>query len=422
MNAKKFNILITGILIAVFGFLSSFSAPVLSKANEPADNGNEQNKSGLRKIVVFEEGASLNEDAKDEIIRKTRGIKIKSLKLINGTAVYLPDKSSEDALAKIKGVKRIEEDIIVNALDKKSDIQGRKGNAIIQSQTLPWGVNRIDAELVWNATTADNIKVGLIDTGIDLNHPDLAGNIKGGVNTINLAKSPNDDNGHGTHVAGIIGAMNNNFGVVGVGPKIDLYAVKVLNANGSGFLSDVIEGLDWAVVNNMNVINMSLGTPSFSQAFYDAVKRVNAAGIVQVAAAGNSGPGDNSVDYPAKFPEVIAVSATDSSDNAPFWSSRGPEVDLAAPGVSVFSTYRNRSYKTLSGTSMASPHVAGTAALLLSNPSKCEFLLDVNPGCSPAEVQKRLEDTAEQVLPDTVPGKDLIYGSGLVNALAAVLQ
>ena len=158
----------------------------------------------------------------------------------------------------------------------------------------------------------------------------MKNNIKGGYNAINPLKSANDDNGHGTHVAGIIAAENNSVGVIGAGPQIDLYAVKVLSRNGSGYLSDVIEGIDWAIANGIQVINMSLGTTGNVQSFHDAIARANEAGIVQVAAAGNDGL---AVNYPAAYSEVIAVSATDSSDIITSWSSRGAEVDLSAPRI-----------------------------------------------------------------------------------------
>lgn len=363
-----------------------------------------------RKIVVFQEGA-LNEQAKDELIGKFGGVKIKNLDLIEGKSVLLPPKA-EKALARQYGVKRIDYDIIINALDRKPSNSGTTPTQPVQ--VLPWGIDRINADLVWSTTTADPIKIAIIDTGIDLSHPDLKDNVKGGINTIRLDKSANDDNGHGTHVAGIIGATNNDIGVVGVGPQIDLYAVKALNRNGSGWLSDIIEGIDWAIANGMQVINMSLGSNSDSQSFHDAIIRANLAGIVQVAAAGNDGA---AVDYPAAYPEVIAVSATDSSNTVASWSSRGPEVDLAAPGVSIFSTYKGQSYRTLSGTSMASPHVAGTAALVLSMPAVCDT--DLNGSCSPSEVQQRLQTTATDL---GLLGPDQQYGYGLVQAYNAITQ
>ena len=268
--------------------------------------------------------------------------------------------------------------------------------------------------MAWSTTTGDPVKVAVIDTGIELSHPDLKNNIKGGYNAINPLKSANDDNGHGTHVAGIIAAENNSVGVIGAGPQIDLYAVKVLSRNGSGYLSDVIEGIDWAIANGIQVINMSLGTTGNVQSFHDAIARANEAGIVQVAAAGNDGL---AVNYPAAYSEVIAVSATDSSDIITSWSSRGAEVDLSAPGLNIYSTYKGQTYKTLSGTSMATPHVAGAAALVLTQTAKCDA--DSNGSCSPSEVQDRLQATATDL---GIAGPDGLYGYGLVNAYQAVSQ
>ena len=352
----------------------------------------------LRRIVVFQPGF-VNEAARDELISRAGGVKIKNLDLIGGKAVYLPSKAAEKALAHQAGVLRIDDDVVVEAL----------------GQVVPWGVDRIDAEPALGLPTGDVIKVAIIDTGIDLKHPDLKANIKGGYNAINPRKSANDDNGHGTHVAGTVAAINNTIGVVGVGPQIDLYAVKVLNAAGSGYLSDVIEGLDWAIQNKIQVVNMSLGTTSDILSFQEAVQRVNAAGIVQVAAAGNNYGG--AVDYPGAYYEVIAVSAINSSDGIANFSSVGPQVDLAAPGASIYSTYKGSTYKTLSGTSMAAPHVTGVAALVLSVPVKCDY--DGNGVCSPAEVQQRLEATAEDL---GAVGRDNLYGAGLVDAEKAVIQ
>ncbi|MGB9637241.1 MAG: S8 family peptidase [Microgenomates group bacterium] len=369
-----------------------------------------------RKIVVFKPVAS--EGEKEALIQKFGGVKIKDLRLINAKAVLLSPAAVE-ALKRQDGVLRIDDDVVVEALADRRPMFYRRVKPTstptpAPAQVLPWGIDRIEAEKVWATTSAELVKVGIVDTGIDVKHPDLKDNLKGGVSTVLYTRSYDDDNGHGTHVAGIVAALNNSFGVVGVGPGIDLYAVKVLDRRGNGYLSDVIEGLDWAIANGMQVVNMSLGTSSDVQSFHDAVQRVNSAGIVQVAAAGNSG---GAVIYPAAYPEVIAVSATDQSDTLASWSSRGAEVDLAAPGVDIYSTYKGSTYKTLSGTSMASPHVAGVAALVLSVPSKCDYNADRI--CSPAEVQQRLETTAEDL---GVSGRDDLYGYGLVNAEKAVVQ
>ena len=357
-----------------------------------------------RKIVVFKPG--VEESEKEAAIGKSGGRKIKPLRLINGEAVLL-SKNAERALSKNSDVLRIDDDVVVEALAKAGAIQ--------PPQTLPWGINRVDAELVWpSGNSGDAVKVAVVDTGISADHPDLKNNIKGGYNAINPLKSWNDDNGHGSHVAGIIAALNNAIGTVGAAPLADLYAVKVLNRQGSGYLSDIIEGLDWDIANNMQVVNMSLGTSSDILSFREAVQRVNAAGFVQVAAAGNSG---GSVGYPAAYPEVIAVSATDSGDALASFSSRGPEVDLAAPGVGIYSAYKGTGYATLSGTSMAAPHVAGSVALVLSVPISVAYDADFDGVWDPAEVQQKLQDRAVDL---GVSGFDNLYGWGLINAFNAV--
>ena len=274
------------------------------------------------------------------------------------------------------------------------------------AQTIPWGITKINAPSAWEFSSGENIKVAVIDSGIDRDHPDLVNNISGCVNFINLNLTCEDDNGHGTHVSGIIAAENNNLGIVGVAPGAKIYALKALNFRGSGYLSDIIEALDWSIANNMQIVNMSLGTTSNIQSLKDAIVRVKNAGIIQVAAAGNSGPRTNSVNYPAKYPEVIAVSATDINDSVPSWSSRGVEVDLGAPGVNVNSTYLNNNYTNMSGTSMATPYVAGLAAIRLAN----------HPGESALSVEQILKNNTDFINLD----KTLI-GSGRVNAYKVVM-
>lgn len=384
------TLLVWTLIFSMFGIGTLFST-----ANEQTS----------RKIVVFKPGV-IDENIKDTLINRSHGVKIKHLSSVNAMATYLTA-NAEKELRNSPDVLRIDEDIQVKTLVKLP--------SFISSQKLPWGVDKIDAEKVWSTTTADPIKVGIIDTGIDLLHPDLISNIKGGYNTISPRKSATDGNGHGTHVAGIIAALNNNIGVVGVGPKVDLYAIKALDNSGSGYISDIIEGIDWAISKKIQVINMSFGSNTNVQSLHDAIIRANQAGIVQIAAAGNNYGGP--VNYPAAYPEVIAVSATDSNNNIASFSCAGPEVCLAAPGLNIYSTYKSMSYKTLSGTSMASPHVVGVAALVLSTPVKND--IDGNGKWSPSEIRQRLESTSTD-LGD--PGKDKVFGTGLVNAYKAVVQ
>ena len=380
-----------------------------------ADEDSAQNNLPARKVVVFKKGVS--ELDKSDALRRAGGSLVKKLRQRDMATVAL-DEDSAVALSKDARVLRIEDDAVVEALEaidngKQARLNSKKSPSQ-PAEVLPWGINKIDAEQVWSLGGAGaGVNVGVIDTGISSVHPDLIANIKGGVSEVGYASSWNDDNGHGSHVAGIIGAVDNSIGAIGASPAANLYAIKVLDRRGSGYLSDVIDGVDWAIGSGMNVINLSLGCDCPSESLHDAVARARDAGIVVVAAAGNSG---GSVLYPAAYPEAIAVAAVDSSGVAPYWSSRGPEVDLAAPGKSIYSTYKGTGYATLSGTSMAAPHVAGAAALMLGAPVDPAYDADHDGLWEPTEVQNKLQATATG-LGDS--GFDNIYGYGLINALAA---
>lgn len=242
---------------------------------------------------------------------------------------------------------------------------------------ITWGVNRVKAPAAWDFTEGAGVRVAVIDTGIYWRHPDLLGRVVGGYNAITDSedeKSYLDDNepGHGTHVAGTIAAIRDGKGVVGVAPKAWLYAVKVLDAEGSGNLSDVIKGIIWAANNNMEVANISLGSPMPSEAMGQAVRYAKSRGVVIVAAAGNScgkgtcEDGKSSVIYPAAYPQTIAVAASDGDNRIAEFSSRGSEVKFIAPGVDILSTMNGGDHIPMSGTSMAAPHVAGLAALTVA--------------------------------------------------------
>ena len=371
----------------IFFFLLLFLAKPLVLGQEPFE----------RSIVVYRE--VLSENQKHEHLKTYRAQWNKDLKLINAAAASLPS-SVVARLRQDPRVLRIDPDVEVFALP--SDLSAE---ANITNQPIPWGVDKISAPSAWSISRGQGVKVAVVDTGIARSHADLNDNLAGCVNFIQSWKTCEDDNGHGTHVSGIIAAEDNSFGVVGVAPQARIYAYKVLNRRGSGYLSDIIEALDRSITDGVVVINMSLGTSSDVQSFHDAIIKVYNAGITQVAAAGNSGPGSNTVNYPGAYPEVIGVAATDSSNNVPSWSSRGPQVDIAAPGVSVYSTYLKNGYTTMSGTSMASPHVAGVAALRL-------FL---KPGTSPGQIRSEIMTNA-----DPLPFDPTWVGAGLVNAYKVV--
>ncbi len=251
-------------------------------------------------------------------------------------AVYLPA-AAQNALEQRLGDKilRIEDDLIVHGTAKG----GGGGGDEQPLQDLPWGIDRIEADFAWANTSGTMINVAILDTGANLDHLDLINNIKGNYNAISSRKSAEDDHGHGTHVTGIIGAVNNAIGVIGVGAQVNLYPVKVLNRKNEGALSDILDGLQWCIDNGMQVVNMSFGALRTTQSLHDAIIAVHNAGMVQVAAAGNEG--NNGIIYPARYPETIAVSSVDSSDQLAASSGLGAEIDLAAPGVQMrFYFYR----------------------------------------------------------------------------------
>ncbi len=361
-----------------------------------AGNAKDAQTGGENKVNVIIGYVDKPNQADEDMIRGHGGKTRHTYHIINAKAVEIP----EQAIDRIKNNPRVayvEEDAKVYAL----------------GETLPWGVDRIDAEIVH----ADNnkgtgVKVAIIDSGIDKDHPDIEANIKGGVNFVSTPPwrpaDPDkwdDDNGHGTHCAGIVAAVDNEEGVIGVAPEADLYGVKVLDRTGSGYVSDVIAGIEWSIAKGMQVISMSLGG-GYSEGMETACYNAYEAGIVVVASAGNSGPDDDTVGYPAKYDSVIAVSATDDTNTIASFSSRGLEVELAAPGVDILSTYPG-GYAIGSGTSMACPHVVGTAALVIAS-----GITDNGA------VRVRLQETADDL---GATGFDTKYGYGLVDADEAVL-
>lgn len=361
--------------------------------------------------------------------------------IIHGFAARMSQRAA-DRLAANVHVRSVSPDLVVHASPKPDSPPGKKGgrgggdgeapnggncpdfssnpafDPSLNPEVAPTGVNRIGARSA--TATGVGVKVAVIDTGIDPCHPDLVGNYKGGKNfTTKGKKPPTDDNGHGTHVAGIIAAAANGFGVVGVAPDVDLYAVKVLNANGEGSLSTVIKGLEWAAKNKMRVANLSLSAVDFSLAMgpmCTAVANAAAAGVTVVAAAGNF-ISDAIAFTPANCVDSLTVSAFADSDGLPggggalllgaseaddtfaetfsnysdyCWDLDGDfvctnddtlVVNLMGPGVEIRSTTPTSSftlsaegvaanYGILTGTSMAAPHVAGAAALFIeANPT-----------------------------------------------------
>lgn len=295
-----------------------------------------------------------------------------------------------------------------NALAKNPKIEyvERDAEVFALAQTVPWGISKVQATTAHSyGYKGAGVKVAVLDTGIAY-HSDLDANVKGGYSVFGDSYR-NDVQGHGTHVAGTIAAVNNTIGVIGVAPSASLYAVKVLDNNGSGTLSGIAQGIDWARQNGMNVINMSLGGTTGSTTLSNACNNAYNAGVVVVAAAGNSGnsagTGDN-VGYPAKYSSVIAVAATDSNNVRAYFSSTGPAVEISAPGYNIYSTLRTGSYGNMSGTSMACPHVAGVAALVKG----------ADPSASASAIRTAMNESALYL------GTWNWYGNGLVRAVDAI--
>lgn len=274
--------------------------------------------------------------------------------------------------------------------DPRVDYVERDGVATIVVQTLPWGVDRVEADMSTTAAGGEvpNVHVYVIDTGVDRNHPDLYV-----VDHVNFASGPNKDcHGHGTHVAGTASARDNTADVVGVAPGSPIVGVKVLGCSGSGSWSGVIKGIDWVTANAVKpaVANMSLGGGA-SKTVDDAVKKSADSGVTYAVAAGNDGA-DACSYSPARagtYGGVVTVAATDQVDAETSWSNYGPCVDLWAPGAAILSTRNGGGTTTMSGTSMASPHVAGGAALYLSS----------NTAATAADVEAALKAAA--ALPGT---------------------
>jgi subtilisin family serine protease/subtilisin-like proprotein convertase family protein len=311
-----------------------------------------------------------------------------------------------DALAIFRSDPRVQSD----QPDYRISVETTPNDPYFTSNML-WGLQKINAPAAWNHTTGSgNVIVAVIDTGIDYNHQDLQGNIwtnpgnvagdgigndYHGANFTSLTMTTGnvlDDNGHGSHVAGIIGAVGNNgTGVVGVNWRVQLMALKFLDANGSGYTSGAVRAIDYAIAHGASIINASWGGGGFDQALSDAIGRARQAGIIFVAAAGNSGTNNDTTPfYPAGYnsDNVVTVAASDQTDQRAWFSNYGPHsVDLYAPGVGIWSTTPNNTYSSYSGTSMATPYVTGALTLL-----KAE-----HPGWNYHQLIARLQATVDKL-------------------------
>lgn len=269
-----------------------------------------------------------------------------------------------------------------------------------------WGHAAIGVPEAWKVTKGKGAVVAVLDTGADHAHRDLKNQILMSKDFTGSRSGDSDVNGHGSHCAGVVAAEANGVGMVGVAPEAKLIIGKVLGDRGSGSDAGIAAGIDWAVRNGADVISMSLGSSGPSARIHDAVKRAAAKGVIVVAAAGNAGPGANTVGYPGGHPECVCVAATDSAGKVASFSSRGPQLTVAAPGVQVKSCYPGDRFAVMSGTSMATPYVAGCAALYVAD-AKAR---GVKP--TPEGFRKAATETATDLPPS---GKDTASGYGIVK-------
>lgn len=374
----------------------------------------EGRKGGRRKrqIIVFKPGYRPSA----AVVADLGGEVIKELPLINGVVGLFPVSISSRVLAAHPEILRVDEDLPAQIVPGGvfpllllflllSSWFAQSGQQT--GDAIPWGVEMVRAPQIWFLTRGEGVKVAVIDTEVDLQHPDLAPNLRPGFNAVENQKPPQDRNGHGTHVAGIIGAVDDNRGLVGVSPRVELYPVKALNDQGHGWLSDIIAGMQWCIENGIQIVNMSFALHGENESLRDTILRADRAGILLVVAAGNSGPGENSVQFPACYPETVAVTALNRRQRLASFSSRGAEVDLTAPGAEIASLWPGGGTRSLNGTSMAAPHVTGVAALVLS----------ARGAASPDRLKEHLKRTARR-LPYL---KETEQGAGLVDARAALL-
>ncbi len=275
-------------------------------------------------------------------------------------------------------------------------------------EVIDYGVRMVGAPLEWHETMGENVKVGIIDTGIDTDHIELKDRIRDGINTLG-GNSIEDDNGHGTHISGIIAAEKNGIGVVGVAPKADLYVAKAFACDGTSNFPAIEKAINWMIDKGVNVVNMSFSSPAGGRVYTELIRRLYHNGISVICAAGNEGEqGNNTIGYPARFPETVAVSAVDVNKHIATFSSKGNSAEICAAGIDIYSTYLDGGYAVLSGTSMAAPIITGAVALLQG-----KGMLRYNRWLTPDEIRLLLNIYTENISGNV--GRDISSGYGLFS-------
>lgn len=279
-------------------------------------------------------------------------------------------------------------------------------------QKAGWNITAFNLPSAWDKTKGDGVRVAVLDTGCDLDHPDLVDNLLPGINMVSPGKPPEDDNQHGTHVSGIIAAENNDIGMVGVAPSAKIIPVKVLDRHGNGNLLNVAEGIRWAVdVGKADLMCMSLGSPRPVQQVRKALQYAASKGVVCFVAAGNAGF-TKEVFYPAAYPETIAIGSINENFDRSSFSNTGKSLDFMAPGGKIFSTVPDNWYAVLSGTSMACPFAVGVAALMLSYVRNRKINISLD---SVEDYREILRKYTTPISNDTLNDKAFYTGFGIID-------
>jgi hypothetical protein len=379
VNSLKKIMFIVGILIFIMlhpGFNVSAETP-------------SQQEEFVRMTIGFEEKVDLS--LFDSYPHEVHHV-IESLEAVS---ISLP-KLSIDKIAELDEIGWMEEDQEIK----------------VEGQVVDWGHEPVKVnEARRSGYTGQGVKVAVVDTGISGSHPDLL--VRDGISLVEGVEALTDDNGHGTHVAGVIAGLDNSIGIIGVAPDVELYSIKALDAGGVGNQTDVVAGIEWAIENEMDIINLSITTSTDSIALKKIIEQANEKGIIVTAASGNDETGagqpyGTDISYPARYDEVIGVGAIDQEMKWASFSFKGPSLEFAAPGERIYSTYISKDgseegYAYMSGTSMAAPYVAGTLALYK------EAYPDLSMDELRALVQEKALDLGQV-------GRDDLYGYGVIQS------
>lgn len=357
------------LFLAILVFLTLFSYSV--NANASSDLTESQNV-----ILLF------NEQVDEKLIAENSGTVSHTFENIPAVSVSFPITAN---------LSKLEDDHTLKVIAPEKKIE-------IMSQVNNWGYDLIEANrFTENSFTGKNVNISIIDTGIDTEHEDVA--VAGGKSFVNYTNSYRDDNGHGTHIAGIIAAKNNDVGITGIAPNSNLYALKAFNNKGEGSTIDLAEAIDYAMKINSDVINLSFEYNTYDPVVEALLNESYKQNIMIVGAAGNSG---STISYPALHSSVIAVGAIDENLKKASFSSIGNVLEVVAPGVDINSTWKNNKYNSMSGTSMATAFVSGYLAILK----------EAHPTKSAAELRKSLHSNTLDL---GKPGKDTSFGYGLIK-------